>query len=160
MADKLKFQSAMEYLMTYGWAILIIAVALSALIYLGVFNTGSAISSECIAQADFTCLTARMQANGVITVNLQQNTMQTIVATGVTCNTTKTYAGMGILSPQVTIPIGSNYTFANVQCYTKGGAAYSGSVGAVYTGYLVVNYTNSQSGFLHTGYITLIQKVT
>src|SRR5690348_13976655 len=33
-----KAQSAMEYLMTYGWAILIIAVVLGALYQLGVFN--------------------------------------------------------------------------------------------------------------------------
>ena len=34
----MKAQSAMEYLMTYGWAILIIAVVLAALFQLGVFN--------------------------------------------------------------------------------------------------------------------------
>ncbi len=34
----MKLQSAMEYLMTYGWAILIIAVVLAALFELGVFN--------------------------------------------------------------------------------------------------------------------------
>ncbi len=33
-----KAQSAMEYLMTYGWAILIIAIALASLFFLGVFN--------------------------------------------------------------------------------------------------------------------------
>ena len=33
-----KAQSAMEYLMTYGWAILIVAVVLGALYSLGVFN--------------------------------------------------------------------------------------------------------------------------
>ena len=31
-------QSAMEYLMTYGWSILVVAVVLGALAYLGVFN--------------------------------------------------------------------------------------------------------------------------
>ena len=36
-----KSQSAMEYLMTYGWAILIIAVVLGALYYLGVFNSNN-----------------------------------------------------------------------------------------------------------------------
>ena len=36
-----KAQSAMEYLMTYGWAILIIAVVLGALFQLGVFNSSS-----------------------------------------------------------------------------------------------------------------------
>ncbi len=34
----MRAQSAMEYLMTYGWSILIIAVILGALAYLGVFN--------------------------------------------------------------------------------------------------------------------------
>jgi len=39
IAERLyKAQSAMEYLMTYGWAILIIAVVLGALFQLGVFN--------------------------------------------------------------------------------------------------------------------------
>ena len=33
-----RLQSAMEYLMTYGWAILIIAIVLGALFQLGVFN--------------------------------------------------------------------------------------------------------------------------
>lgn len=35
---RFRLQSAMEYLMTYGWAILIIAVVLGVLYYLGIFN--------------------------------------------------------------------------------------------------------------------------
>jgi hypothetical protein len=38
MSKPKRAQSAMEYLMTYGWAILIIAVVLAALFSLGVFN--------------------------------------------------------------------------------------------------------------------------
>ena len=37
-----RLQSAMEYLMTYGWAILIIAVVLGALYYLGIFGSATA----------------------------------------------------------------------------------------------------------------------
>ncbi len=37
----IKNQSAMEYLMTYGWAILIIAVVLVALFQMGVFNSAN-----------------------------------------------------------------------------------------------------------------------
>jgi len=40
----IKAQSAMEYLMTYGWAILIIAVVLGALFQLGVFNPNNFVS--------------------------------------------------------------------------------------------------------------------
>ena len=46
-------QSAMEYLMTYGWAILIIAVVLAALFELGVFNGSNLAPQACIAQAGF-----------------------------------------------------------------------------------------------------------
>ncbi len=38
MNMKLKLQSAMEYLMTYGWAILVIAVVLGVLYSLGIFS--------------------------------------------------------------------------------------------------------------------------
>ncbi len=39
MLESLKAQSAMEYLMTYSWAILIIAVVIAGLFALGVFNS-------------------------------------------------------------------------------------------------------------------------
>jgi hypothetical protein len=41
MRKTFKLQSAMEYLMTYGWAILIIAVVLGVLYQMGVFNSSS-----------------------------------------------------------------------------------------------------------------------
>ena len=40
-SDGVKAQSAMEYLMTYGWAILIIAIVLAALFQLGVFSSNT-----------------------------------------------------------------------------------------------------------------------
>ena len=52
---KLKSQSAMEYLMTYGWAILIIAIVLAALFSLGIFSSGSLIGTTCIANSGFLC---------------------------------------------------------------------------------------------------------
>ena len=51
----LKAQSAMEYLMTYGWAILIISVVLGALFSLGVFSGASLIGTSCIASPGFYC---------------------------------------------------------------------------------------------------------
>ena len=41
MRSRFRSQSAMEYLMTYGWAILIIAVVLGILFQLGVFSGGN-----------------------------------------------------------------------------------------------------------------------
>lgn len=49
-----KAQSAMEYLLTYGWAILIVLVALSALFYLGVFSPST--PNTCQIMAPFVCM--------------------------------------------------------------------------------------------------------
>ncbi len=49
-----KLQSAMEYLMTYGWAILIIAIVLIALFSLGVFSNAN-LGTSCIAESGFEC---------------------------------------------------------------------------------------------------------
>ena len=50
-----KLQSAMEYLMTYGWAILIIAVVMVALFSLGILGGSSPLGTTCIASSGFTC---------------------------------------------------------------------------------------------------------
>ncbi|MBD3156030.1 MAG: hypothetical protein GF368_05255 [Candidatus Aenigmarchaeota archaeon] len=49
-----KGQAAMEYLMTYGWAILIIIVVIGALFAMGVFNTSSSVAcSPCFSNFAF-----------------------------------------------------------------------------------------------------------
>lgn len=51
---KNKGQTAMEYLMTYGWAILIIIVVVAALYAMGVFSTkGSVVCSPCFSYFAF-----------------------------------------------------------------------------------------------------------
>ncbi|MGC8676162.1 MAG: hypothetical protein ACP5T3_01420 [Candidatus Micrarchaeia archaeon] len=55
MWKKMRAQSAMEYLMTYGWAILIIAVVLGALFSLGVFSSSSFLGTACVPQSGFLC---------------------------------------------------------------------------------------------------------
>ncbi len=59
-------QSAMEYLMTYGWAILIIAVVLASLFELGVFNGSNLSPQACIAQSGFVCKNPVYTSNGII----------------------------------------------------------------------------------------------
>ena len=49
-----KSQSAMEYLMTYGWAILVVLIALGALFYLGVFSPST--PNRCELPAPFVCM--------------------------------------------------------------------------------------------------------
>lgn len=154
----LRLQSALEYITVYGWAILIIAVVLSTFLYLGVFSPGAFISSQCTMPADFSCLTAVLSQNGQLLFNIQQSTLYSINLTAIGCNTQQSYAAMTVLTPNVPLNIGGNHTFTNLQCY-NGTTAYSGSVGSLFTGYLIINYTDVQTGFPKTQFGSLVQKV-
>jgi len=80
-----KGQTAMEYLMTYGWAILIIMVVVAVLFYLGVFNIGNTIS-QCSFPPGFTCVTNKLQANTArLYLKIGQGTGHNIRITGVNC---------------------------------------------------------------------------
>src|SRR5271156_5026084 len=69
-----KAQSAMEYLMTYGWGILIIAVVLGALFSLGVFN-GNSLGTACVAASGYYCQTPiYSHTTGNIIVTVGQST--------------------------------------------------------------------------------------
>ncbi|MCL5440417.1 MAG: hypothetical protein M1448_00840 [Candidatus Marsarchaeota archaeon] len=72
-----KAQSAMEYLMTYGWAILIIAVVLGALFSLGIFSGSSLLGTTCIASSGYLCQNPiLLHGTNTIVVTLGQSTGQ------------------------------------------------------------------------------------
>jgi len=73
MGKKFKAQSAMEYLMTYGWAILIIAVVLGALFSLGVFSGTSLLGTTCIASSGYYCSNLVLHG-GALSFTFGQNT--------------------------------------------------------------------------------------
>ena len=50
-----KAQAAMEFLMTYGWAILVVLLAIAALAYFGVLNPGRYLPSSCTLGAGLSC---------------------------------------------------------------------------------------------------------
>ncbi|MGC8496002.1 MAG: hypothetical protein ACP5MX_02235 [Candidatus Micrarchaeia archaeon] len=155
----MKMQSAMEYLMTYGWAILIISIALSALYMMGLFSPNSYIQSTCIFPADFSCLQSFISPTGVLTLNVEQTTSSPINITAIGCNTNATFYNMQSFSNanQIYLPIGGNDTF-NIQCYS-GTTAFSGTIGSIFKGYVILNYTNLETGFPHTTVASVVEKV-
>jgi len=50
-----KAQAAMEFLMTYGWAILVVLLAIAALAYFGVLNPGKYLPSSCTLGTGLGC---------------------------------------------------------------------------------------------------------
>ena len=144
----MRLQSAMEYLMTYGWAILIIAVALAVLFYFGVFNPSSFVGQQCVLQSGLSCTIVSMSANGMLTINLAQaSASQTSISiTAVGCNSNAAQTPTPLPS-QVVLGPESNVTLA-VQCYS-GASTFYAPVGSTFQGYLSINYNETYTGFPH-----------
>mgnify|MGYP001585014127 CR=1 FL=1 len=53
---KRKSQAALEFLMTYGWAILVVLVAIGALAYFGVLSPDKFLPAKCTLQSGIVCL--------------------------------------------------------------------------------------------------------
>ncbi len=150
-------QGAVEYLMTYSWALLIIAVVVAIIIYLGILSPSTFVKSECIVPADFNCIQANLYSNGILFINLGQSTPASIQITSIGCNNNRTFANTPSLQIPITLQVGQNTTF-QVQCYV-GSNKFNGSIGNVYNGYVLMNYTDLSSGFPKTLVATLIEKV-
>ncbi len=81
----MKSQSAMEYLMTYGWAVLIVGIVLVVLFDLGAFSA-PAFTSTCIAQSGFLCTNPIITNTGAVYVQFAQNIGSPINITGFGCS--------------------------------------------------------------------------
>src|SRR6185436_16785883 len=57
-----KGQAAMEFLMTYGWAILVVLAAIGALAYFGVLSPDKFLPDKCTANPPFACAEYKVNA--------------------------------------------------------------------------------------------------
>ena len=65
-------QAAIEYLMTYGWAILAVIIAIGVLAYFGVFNQGDVVTSTVVVSPPFLAVSANVvENNGVPAVQVE-----------------------------------------------------------------------------------------
>ncbi|VVB76734.1 Uncharacterised protein [uncultured archaeon] len=161
VCETLRLQTAIEYLATYGWAILIMALMLAVLFSTGVFSPNSYIVQECVVSSGFGCQSFSLTPDGNLLINLVQSTSDPINVTALGCTRNGTVSG-GAKPPypappsnQVYLPVGSNYTFI-VGCY----GANAISVGGVFSGSLVVNYTDQVTKVPLLAYGKVVVKVT
>jgi len=170
-----KAQSAMEYLMTYGWAILIISIVLASLFNLGVFGGSTFIGTACIAGSGFYCQSPVLYTNGNLSFTFGQNIGQTLYDTGLACVSSTSVSGLpnpanalvelsgsptvGSATPQTASPAASpgSYTpltvstgqivsVSGLKCFGTTGAPLNGiSIGTQLSGSVYMNYTLSNS---------------
>ncbi len=153
---RFRAQSAMEYLMTYGWAILIIAVVLGALFSLGVFNGSSLLGTSCVALSGYYCSTPVLShSTSALTFTLGQatgtnygNVIVYTVPSGSSYNpgsdTAKQAITSGISSGQT---VSVSLTLPSTSPYSTSGY---GTIGDTYTGYIYINYSTSSTGVPNT----------
>ena len=149
-----KAQSAMEYLMTYGWAILIIAVVLAALDFLGVFNGNTFIGSSCLATPGYLCSNPIMTANAngpnLLSFNFEQDTGQTIYEVSFACAASSN-SSTGMPNANTanvfqfatsSISSGSQLNISGMQCYGSNANLFQDNpIGTVFSGTLWIQYT-------------------
>jgi hypothetical protein len=152
-----KGQAAMEFLMTYGWAILVVIAAIAALAYFGVLDPARILPERCQFPAGMDCIDKAAivgesdpaNNDGNVTVALRNNlafaiTIQDAVLsaqTGITC-----------ASAAVDIGDGNGYVaIANNQVANNGvfrvrryGCNWNGETKL--DGTLTVSYVNTESG--------------
>lgn len=60
-----KGQAAMEFLMTYGWAILVVLIAIGALAYFGVLNPSRFLPASCTLMPGMSCDAFIVNSTGI-----------------------------------------------------------------------------------------------
>jgi len=78
-----KGQAALEFLMTYGWAILAAIVVIGVLAYFGVFSPGRYAPQACAVTAPFYCNAANAKTTG-LTLEFKNQGGETFTVSNVT----------------------------------------------------------------------------
>lgn len=152
---KRKGQAAVEFLMTYGWAILAAVIAIGVLAYFGVFSPGKYVTDSAIVTAPFYVNAQNINASG-INIELRNNggenlNVTTIVITGTTPSVTCTCDTAVERCSSVVTP--SNTTAFVASC------ASTLTVGGTYKGDITINYRKSGSTIDLTSTGTIAGKI-
>ena len=78
-----KSQAAMEFLMTYGWAILVVLAAIAALAYFGVLSPEKFLPEKCVLQPGIACISHKVEPTKV-TLVISNGLGRTIIINSIT----------------------------------------------------------------------------
>jgi hypothetical protein len=174
-ALKTRAQSAMEYLVTYGWVVLVVGIVAAILFALGLFGqSSSSTPNGCVPQPNYSCTNPIYTANG-IAITVGQNTGQIYygawgfiasssenigssgLPAGFSESSTVNMTPLGLLTPGQTITL--NYGNSND---VKAGDIPSGNVpvgnefnGYVWLGYCTTPGCTSPTSFTQVGSISV-----
>jgi uncharacterized protein (UPF0333 family) len=144
-----KAQAAMEFLMTYGWAILVVLAAIGALAYFGVLSPDRFLPEKCTLPSGVACLdfTATNSDVALVIQNSAGFDMQNV---SVYVNSTTDNFACTDSGADATLTDGEKDTFACGNLTLSSGK---------FKGTLNIGYTNAQTTMSHIKAGELILKV-
>jgi|SRR3989338_8088959 len=142
-----KAQAAMEFLMTYGWAILVVLAAIAALAYFGVLSPAKFLPEKCILEPGFLCEGHKVET-GKITLVLSN----TVEGRTLTINSITVGSCSSTFNTEM-VGGGSSSNFV------IGGACSNGAVKERYKGDIAIGYTEKNTNLTKTMYGNLNSKV-
>ena len=150
MMFKKKSQAAMEFLMTYGWAILVVLVVIGALAYFGVLDPSKFLPTKCTLTAGYTC-DQYLGTDGVFQIRLTNGAGRQIELQNFTLEP-DAYTGVCYNDSTKLLKVGETYNL-NIDC---GGVLGSLDIGQRIKGDVVFMFEDKQSGFTRTARGTVV----
>ena len=138
-------QAAMEFLMTYGWAILVVLAAIAALAYFGVLSPEKFLGEKCILEPGLACIGNKVETNK-ITLVIAQNKGKTIIVNSIALGSCSSTFSTTMLS-------GTDGTFV------IGGSCSNGDPKERYRSDIVLSYTEKETNLTKTATGNLNAKV-
>jgi hypothetical protein len=154
-----KAQAALEFLTTYGWAILVILVMIGALAYFGVLNPKNILPDKCLLSTGLTCKDFQIQDAGAtfnVRISIENNLGQSIqmFSTADRNNVTVAYqGGTPVACTPDGIGAGTAYTLSSgqTQAYTCTGFSPNPGKGQKLKVAIAISYMPVQGVYLHQG---------
>lgn len=81
-----KSQMALEFLTTYGWAILMLTIMIGVLTYYGVVNPKTFVPSRCVLGPEFACEDYMILQDGSLRMLFKVNIPEGVEKLNITCN--------------------------------------------------------------------------
>jgi len=140
-------QSAVEFLLTYGWAILIMLLVVAILFYIGVFAPETAAPNSCVLPAGFSCHGYALYDGGSLVLDLGQATGKDVRITRISC--TSADSPVGGITPNRLLQNGKHYNFTGITC-TKADGVSVPAAGEFYRGTIFIDYVEEETGIPHS----------
>lgn len=136
-----KSQAAMEFLMTYGWAIMVVLVAIGALAYFGVLKPDKFLGNKCFLAAGLACTDYEVRdiigpGGGEVYIVVKNSLGFDIETVSISASGCTGGASTNLLKNG-----GDPYTFTATGCTVTSGEKYNGQIN--------ITYTNSDSKLVH-----------